>query len=383
MILMKAQKIFVTLLLLATLFAPGLACRKQTSSNANEVQAIANVEPSLNQGTNVNTAQHGEQQFFHGNIGERSVTMQLSRAGQNLSGTYYYDGIGKNLTLKGTVDAEGNATLQEFDENGKQTGKFKGKFGHDEDYDFQYTFSGTWTNPAGGGETTFSLTEQDVKFSGGLRIETKLISERRFHLRAAYPQLVGASRPAINIFNQKIAAMVMKEVRAFSAEPPPPNGNNIYFDGNYTMLLGDDDIVSVLLNEEFYYGGAHPDVAFQTLTFDLRNAREIQLASLFKPRSNYKKVLQQKTLDSINRSIKRAEQQDAQPPAQQQQENPGLSLDELGEISGWAMTRNGLLIYHDLPHVIAAFDLAFIPYSELSGVLDPNGPAAKFANRSR
>lgn len=350
------------------------------NGNANGAQAIANLQPSSNQGANVNTVQRAEQQFFHGNVGERSVTMQLGRSGQNLSGTYYYDGIGKNLTLKGTVDADGNATLQEFDENGKQTGKFTGKFAHDEDNDFEYTFSGTWTKPSGGGETSFSLTEQDVKFSNGLRIETKLISERRFHLRATYPQLVGVNSPAVTAFNQRIAAMITKEVRAFTSEPLPPNGNQVYFDGNYTMLLGDDDIVSVLISEDTFFGGAHPNVSFLTLNFDLRAGREIQLASLFKPGSHYKNALQQKSLELMNRRIREDAQREAQ-QGHQQEELPSFSQEELGDIYGWAMTRNGLIIYHDLPHVIAAFDLAFIPYSELSSVLNPNGPAAKFANR--
>jgi len=384
MILNRAKKIYISLLILATFFAPCLACRNLASGNNNNTesnaQAAAKNDSARNAILNASAVETGERQFFHGNVGERSVTMQLTRSGSNLAGTYYYDGIGKNLTLKGNIDASDNVTLQEFDEHGKQTGKFTGKFAHDEDNDFMYTFSGTWTNPAGGGETNFSLTEQDVKFSNGLRVESRLISDRRRHLRASYPQLVGMNSPGVNAFNQRITAMVTKEVRSFNPESlSMPSGNHVYFDADYVMLLGTDDIISVELTEDFFYGGAHPDIAFQTLTFDLRSGREIQLASLFKPGSNFKTVLQQKSLDELNRRMRQEEAQ----PGQPQQESPGMSLEELGEINGWAMTRNGLLIYHDLPHVIAALDIAFIPYSELSDILDPNGPAAKFASRSR
>ncbi len=382
MILMRAAKLSVSLLILATILAPCLACKKQ-AANSEEAQSNAQAasDSSSNHAPSANEQQRARAQIFHGNIGERTITMQIARAGQNFSGTYYYDSIGKNLVLKGSIDGSGNVTLQEFDESGKQTGKFKGKFGPDEFDDFVNSFSGVWTTPTGGNELSFSLTEQDNEFSGGVHIETKLISVRRRNVRAAYPQLAGGSNSSINAFNQRIAAIVMKEVRAFSSEPPSPDDNRSYFDANYTVLLGTDDIVSVEINEDFYGGGAHPDITYQTLTYDMHAGREIQLASLFKPGANYKKTLQQKSLDSINRRIKQAEQQDAQ--AGQQQESVSLSPDELGDISGWAMTPKGLIVYYDLPHVIAAFDRAFIPYSELSDMLDPNGPAAKFARSGR
>ena len=39
---------------------------------------------------------------------------------------YFYQKIGTRINLRGNVDKDGNLTLEEFDQAGKQTGLFKG-----------------------------------------------------------------------------------------------------------------------------------------------------------------------------------------------------------------------------------------------------------------
>ena len=63
---------------------------------------------------------------FLGNVDYKRVQMNLTRDGSNLSGTYQYEKVGKDLNLSGTIDASGNFTLQESDAAGNKTGEWKG-----------------------------------------------------------------------------------------------------------------------------------------------------------------------------------------------------------------------------------------------------------------
>ena len=66
---------------------------------------------------------------YRGTIGDSlRVEMTLSRKGAELSGSYFYTKIGKNLRLQGKVDASRKFVLTEFDEKGRSTGTFKGVF---------------------------------------------------------------------------------------------------------------------------------------------------------------------------------------------------------------------------------------------------------------
>src|SRR5919112_5986975 len=70
----------------------------------------------------------GGQRVFRGNVGDYPVRMTLRRgAGGEVSGSYSYEGRAGELTLKGSVNAKGEFTLEEFD-GPKKTGTFKGEW---------------------------------------------------------------------------------------------------------------------------------------------------------------------------------------------------------------------------------------------------------------
>src|SRR6185503_12276994 len=53
---------------------------------------------------------------FKGSIGSTlDLQMKLVRNGDQLTGSYFYQKVGTRITLKGTVDKDGNLTLDEFD----------------------------------------------------------------------------------------------------------------------------------------------------------------------------------------------------------------------------------------------------------------------------
>src|SRR5579872_7349952 len=104
---------------------------------------------------------------YKGKLGEDLfITMCLQRdssvAGGDtlLSGNYYYDKIGKPLSLKGSLKKEVEISLTETDELHKKTGLFTGKFTGPE------TIEGTWKNPLTGKTYPFTLTETKDGFVG-------------------------------------------------------------------------------------------------------------------------------------------------------------------------------------------------------------------------
>src|SRR6266550_1518327 len=134
----------ITALLLG-LFAVLPACsRKSTpSQSANTTGSPQQTDQASAPASN---GQLGETKIFAGSIGSSNdLQMKLLRSGDDLSGTYSYVKIGKPITLRGTIDKDGNLTLSEYDAGNAQTGVFKGKW--DTSDPTAVKIEGTWSKP--------------------------------------------------------------------------------------------------------------------------------------------------------------------------------------------------------------------------------------------
>ena len=80
------------------------------------------------------------------------ISMTLIKTDNELNGTYSY--IGKNTTLKleGSIDNEGNISLNEFNNIGNITGNFKGQLNGT-------SINGIWSKPDGSNSMPFLITE--------------------------------------------------------------------------------------------------------------------------------------------------------------------------------------------------------------------------------
>ena len=88
---------------------------------------------------------------FAGTINKTiKIRMKLSQDGNEIHGVYYYEKVGKELQLNGSVSGE-QVTLKESDQNGNQTGIFKGRFVNAD------LIEGTWTNTDGTKTFFFSV----------------------------------------------------------------------------------------------------------------------------------------------------------------------------------------------------------------------------------
>lgn len=317
--------------------------------------------------------------LFRGNIGGHPIEMKLRREGENLSGTYSYDGKSQGLTLKGRIDAKGKLALQEFDANGKQTGQFDCQYREEPLEGPSATIDGKWLPPGGKNESYVYLTEQLDEFANGLRIVPKAIKERRFQIEAVYPQLTGSNERAITDFNQRVASIVEKAIKEFKSGEPDPDKSS--YTTSYNVMLASGDLVSVEINEDSYAGGAYPNSGHYALTYDLRAGRELAIESLFKPGSDYKKAIRQYSANNMNERIRKEYETDGKNP----DEGPRFSDEDvdLESWSSWTMSRQGIFVYYDLVHAVAALDRVFIPYSALKDYINPDGPAAAFSNEKR
>jgi hypothetical protein len=317
------------------------------------------------------TAQNKKLRVFRGSVAFKRVEMKLTFGGENLSGAYFYSAIGKDISLKGRVDAKGNLSLQEFDPAGKQTGKFICKLVEASDENPLAGITGKWSRPDGTKETDVYLTEQNVEMTSGWQIVTKVEKMPRLNVTFYYPQIVGDS-PALANFNRRVVALVSKTIKKFKDGEPVSGRSNL--DADYDVLLATNDIISIRFNADTYWGGPYPNAYHYTVNYNLREGREIPLADLFKPGLDYKQtVFKLAVRSAVGRMKEFAEAEGRKEETAPDDLN--VSIDEM-HWETWAMTRRGLYVYFSLPHVIAALEENFIPYPEMKDMLNPQGPAS-------
>ena len=92
----------------------------------------------------------GEREFSGAINRSIRIKMTLSQSGKSLSGSYYYEKVGKPITLSGSINGQ-QLTLKEYDENGNNTGTFSGHFVTPD------TIEGSWSNADASKTYPFSL----------------------------------------------------------------------------------------------------------------------------------------------------------------------------------------------------------------------------------
>jgi hypothetical protein len=313
--------------------------------------------------------------IYRGSIGNSHIQMRLNIQGNNVSGTYSYDSVGEDLKLTGHLDTQGRLELVEFGAKGKQTGKFTCKRKLGEEIDSECS----WSKPDGTREALVTLEEQYIVFTNGLQISPRTIANRRTGVGVSYPQITGNGvlSAGAQSFNRRVLGLVQEAIKEFA----PIDGRGS-FDTNYNVLLGSDDLISIEMTEFSDGGGAHPNNRFWSLTYDLSANKELKFDDLFKPGSDYNAAIAQYVVADISRRAAALEQESARSEGRKpnQRDEPIVSMEQLSEISGWAMTPKGLVVYFDFPHVIAYFDRTLIPYSVVNEHFKPNGPATRFLN---
>lgn len=341
----------------------------------------------------VSASAQAQAKRFKGVIEGSHFEMNLQREGDRLTGSYFYakSGSAHPLSLRGTIDANGKFVMQEFDASGKQTGEFKGAWKEDANYPGA-TLEGEWKKPNAKDALLFSATEQIIFFTNGAQINTKQLKEsykaKRLDVTAEYPELSGGDAAGDAGFNQLARARVEKNLAGFKKElfaltaedlKTLPQGMNNYVAVYYDIVYADDDLISVNFLTDSFAGGAHPNQNYFTLTYDLKNRRELTLADLFKPGAKYLEAVSAYSIKDLqSRKVPDSD------------ENAGLAQDVFKDgalptaenYSRWNITRKGLMFTFD-PYQVGAYafgpQTVIVPYSQLKNIARPDGALAKAA----
>jgi hypothetical protein len=335
--------------------------------------------------------QLGETKVFAGSIGSSNdLQMKLLRSGDDLSGTYSYVRIGKPITLKGTIDKDGNLTLFEYDAGNAQTGVFKGKW--DTSDPTAVKIEGTWSKPNGDKQAKFSLIEEPISFTSGLELITKQIKESdnklKYDIEAQYPQISGSTEARITRFNSLTKGLVSKKISEFkkdmaersAEEEQPPSDSDMRSDLGigYHIALANDDFVSVGFGIGGYSrGAAHPYSYTEPINYDLKNGKTLKLADLFKPSSSYLKVISAYCVNDLKKQAK-AQGPDSALTSDWIQTGAAAKAENY---KSWTITRKGLAINFDAYQVgpyAAGPQFVSVPYSALQDTINPDGPLGQF-----
>jgi hypothetical protein len=387
------KQLFVMLALIAC--SSVSACRKTSApgeqANTNSPDTLERQHPEGGSATITET------KFFTGSIGNAlGLEMKLVREADKLTGSYFYQKIGKKIDVRGTVDAGGNVTLEEFDPFGKQTGVFKGTWKQSEDGAIE--IAGNWTKPNSDKKTAFSLYQAPIEFTNGAEIVPRQIKEKnkklKYEVDAEYPQLAGSTDPNYEKFNQAARGLVMRKVAEFKKEmAPPPSEAEATPDSTggaadeslgsditvgYTVTLAKDDLISLEFTVSSYSAGAaHPNSYTDVLNFDLKNGKTLKLADLFLPGSKYLQTIATYCIEALK---KQAKEHGDYFTTDDDWIKRGAGADP-ANYRNWTITRKGLGITFD-PYQVAAYAAGpqhvTVPYSTLKDIIKPDGAVGQF-----
>jgi len=380
-------------LILLLLFLP-ISCKRAAPPTSSQPAPNTTQSPQTQlDHVSGGTAAAPETKYFKGSIGSSlDLQMKLVRSGDQLTGSYFYQRIGTKIDLRGTLDKEGNLTLEEFDPKGTQTGIFKGLWRTDPT-DGMVAISGNWSKPLNDKnadkKTAFSIHEEPISLTGATEIINKQIKESNkklmFEISAQYPQLTASANPNAEKFNQTVSALTNKKVAGFKKEmapqpddePRPENSMGSDLSISYKVALAQDDLISIDFSMSSYYqGAAHPNAFSEAINFDLKNGKQLKLSDLFKPGAKYLAAISSYCINDLK---KQSKEKDNLLDDSSIQNGAGATAKNY---ESWTITKRGLGINFD-PYQVGPYaagpQFVLVSYSALKDLINPDGPIAQFA----
>lgn len=219
-----------------------------------------------------------------------------------------------------------------------------------------------------------SPTSTPVPLSAQVTLVSRELSETNqtpaFTIKAQTPQLAGSDDSRVLAFNQRLSQVVTNEVDTWrqsflGTTAPQVTEAGSFLDVTYTQMPQYADIWSFKFDFRFYSdGAAHPGSYSITLNYDLNQGKELALADLFLPNTDYLGTISNYCIAELSKQLFFEG-----PFADGAQPNPE-------NYSRWNITPDGLMITFDNGQVgpyAAGPQQVVVPYSELQGIIDPAG----------
>jgi hypothetical protein len=195
-----------------------------------------------------------------------------------------------------------------------------------------------------------------------------------FSITTQTPSLTGSDDPRVTAFNAEMVDIVNKAIADFKNNlvdlSPTPISSPSTFDLRYSLVSPPGDIFSIKFEMEGYVAGAaHPYHLSQTVNYDLEHGKDLALADLFVPGSDYLSVLAKYCTDQLS------------------QRDIGFEGFELGATAMpenyriWNITADGLMITFDEYQVApyaAGPQTVIIPYGDLGQLIQYQGPLTPY-----
>ena len=384
---MSSKVHFVCLMLLIAGTAAG--CKRSSTSQTATTASTPAVQVEQYHHQDGGATPAPQTKFFSGSIGSTlGLQMKLLRDGNNLTGSYFYQKVGTKINLKGSVDNEGNLSLEEFDAAGKTSGVFRGLWKTKEDGTINLV--GNWSKPNSDKKIAFSIHEEPISFSGTAEVVAKTIKSSsktpKYEIDADYPQVVGAADTRFDKFNQEAKNLVARKVAEFRKDIAERSAE-VNVDTNemgsdlsvgYTIGFASDELISVEFGIGGYYAGAaHPNSYTEVINYDAKNGKLLKLADLFKPGAKFLAAISAYSMKDLKAKSKT---QGADSMLTDDTIKEGAGPD-LKNFKSWTITPKGLAITFDSYQVApyaAGPQEVLIPYTVLKDLINPDGPAGRF-----
>ena len=310
--------------------------------------------------------------YFIGAVGEENnVQMELIFDLQDVSGSYYYDKKGIPLSLSGTFNPEDSSIkLDEKGEKGLLTGTFRGKIST-KSSDFAKTIEGKWSNPGGDRTLSFKLTKVadfvSTTVSGGPKIESSLL----------YPEFI-SNDPGLKMINAELSSNLKNEQNKFLRESKEFFSTDDSAGGwqenrSYSVAYYSDELISLAGEVYSYTGGAHGNTYYLSSNYWVKDGKAslIKLSELFKPGTNYLKVLSAYCINDL--LVKKA-------GWIVNGEITSFNEEDLGV---FALSPEGIK-FAFAPYAVGPYAegsyFVVVPFREIKRIIDPKGPLRQFSD---
>ncbi len=365
------KKVFPLLILLSLFALTGCNINLGTNSTPTVEQNKANQNPTTAATSEPAKPASDDSQLFKGIVADIPVTAKLIIKNGQISGTYSYDKVGKDIVVKGTLDKSNKIKFDEFGNGAEKnaTATFTGELS--ENFSPTTQLSGDWQKKGSSNPGFFLF--RAINLNGSFQVTSKSINEKTktYSIETSYPELSGggADLSKLNEHIRTTAEGLIKDFKTGDGIKGCGKGNGYpcSLTGNYSIVYLSNDLASIAYSDDAYLGGAHGNPADHAINFDLKNGKALELAELFKDKADYLKLLSTYCI----KELKKREGIKDDPATIEEGAAPKKE-----NFERWFLSPKGLIIGFEHYQVGSYADgtpFVTIPFSELKDVLKPDG----------